>query len=252
MVDLSRGVGSRIIRFALLGALLAVPLAGCALGGGSASHTATSATIVLTPTPSATPAATSAWVLSPVGLNMRAEPSATSARIATLARGVQLDVLGSTMASGQSWLHVRGHDGGGADGWVLDDPDLVIHRAVNLHFDSAAGWSMLFPADWQLKIGPPAEFDGQGQTLQVWSSAQVQGLPDSPASPGKELRDEGPVVVYSTTTFLTVYQLDAGGFEFDDRVKVADNRYFQFRFRQAGPTADTSLFKQLLASVLFV
>ena len=249
MVDLSRGVGSRIIRFALLAALLA----GCGLGGGQASHTATSATIVLTPTPSATPALSSAvWVLSPVGLNMRAEPSASSTRIATLARGVQLDVLGSTTSSGQAWLHVRGHGGSGADGWVLDDPDLVIHRAVNLHFDSAAGWSMLFPADWQLQTGTPTAFSGQGQTLQVWGSPQTQGLPDSPGSPGKELRDEGPVVVHSTTTFLTVYQLDAGGFEFDDRVKVADNRYFQFRFRQAGPTPDTSLFKQLLASVLFV
>ena len=249
MVDLSRGLGSRIIRFAPLLPLLV----GCSLGGGSSSHTASSATVIVTSAPSAVPTGpTSAWVLSPVGLNLRAQPSASSTRLGTLARGVQLDVLGTQGAGGASWLHVRGHDGSGTDGWVLDDPELVIHRAVNLHFDSTAGWSLLFPAEWTLKTGTPTEFSGPGQVLQVWTSPQTQGLPDSPGAPGKEVRDEGPVVVYSTTTFITVYQLDAGGFEYDDRVKVADNRYFHFRFRDSGPTPGTALFKQLLASVLFV
>lgn len=209
---------------------------------------------MLTPTPSASGAqGGSAWVLTPVGLNLRAAPTATAERLAILARGAQLDVLGSQSSGGQAWLHVRGHNGSGTDGWVLDDPTLVIHRAVNPHFDSVNGWSILFPAEWQLTTGSPTQFAGTGQLLQVWWSNDAKTLPTPPGSPGKEQRDEGPVDVDGRTTFLTVYQLDSGGFEYDDLVHVSDNptRVFEFRFREAGPTGDTSLFKQLLAGVVF-
>lgn len=239
-----------------MGALLAAAMvAGCSLGGGgSAAHTAsTSRTIVLTPTPTSSgglPA--SVWVLTPVGLNMRAAPTATAERLAIVARGAQLDVLGSQSSGGQTWLHVRGHNSSGSDGWILDEPTLVIHRAVNPHFDSVNGWSLLFPAEWQLGTGTPTQFSGTGQLLQVWWGTDAKSLPAAPGSPGKEVRDEGPVDVDGRTTFLTVYQLDSGGYEYDDLVKVADNpvRVFEFRFRDSSG-GDTSLFKQLLAGVVF-
>ncbi len=253
--SLKRARSERIIRIAPLAALVALGLAACSLGGGGGTgqHTASSATVVLTPTPLPSAEAATVWVLTPVGLNLRAAPTATSDRLAILARGAQLDVLGSQSAGGQAWLHVRGHNGGGIDGWVLDDPALVIHRAVNLHFDSVNGWSMLFPADWQLTTGTPTAFGSGGQLLQVWWAADVKTLPTPPASPGKEVRDEGPVDVYGRTTFLTVYRLDAGGFEYDDTFKVSDNpaRAFEFRFRDPGAAGDTSLFKQLLTGVVF-
>ncbi len=254
--SLNRAGGSRIIRFASLAALLAAAMvAGCTLGGGgSAAHTAsTSRTVVLTPTPAPSGPSGSVWVLTPVGLNMRAAPTATAERLAILARGAQLDVLGSQSSGGQSWLHVRGHNASGSDGWDLDDPTLVIHRAVNPHFDSVNGWSILFPAEWQLGTGTPTQFSGSGQLLQVWWSGDPKTLPAPPGTAGKEVRDEGPVDVDGRTTFLTVYQLDSGGYEYDDLVKVSDNptRAFEFRFRDAGGSGDTSLFKQLLAGVVF-
>lgn len=208
--------------------------------------------VVLTPTPSATPSGgTAVWVLSPVGLNLRAGPTATAARVATLARGVQLEVLSSQAAGGRAWLRVRSSGGSGTEGWVLDDPELLIHRPVTAHIDSTAGWSLLFPSEWTLNTGAPTEFRGQAEVLQVWSAADSKSLPPPPGTPGREVRDEGPVVVFSTTTFLTVYQLDAGGFEFDVRIKAAEGRYYEFRLRQAGPTADTSLYRQILAGVAF-
>lgn len=184
---------------------------------------------------------------------MRAAPTATAARLAILARGAQLDVLDSQSSGGQAWLRVRGHNGGGADGWVLDDPTLVIHRPVSLHFDSLAGWSILFPTEWQLKAATPTEFTGNGQLLQVWWGNDPNALPNPPGTPGKELRDEGPVDVFGKTTFLTVYKLDSGGYEYDDRVRVSDNpvKVFEFRFRDSGSKDDTTLFKQLLAGVVF-
>ena len=162
-------------------------------------------------------------------------------------------MLGSQSSGGQTWLHVRGHDGGGGDGWVLDDPTLVIHRAVSLHFDSLAGWSILFPTEWTLKAASPTEFSGGGQLLQVWWGSDPNALPNPPGTPGKEVRDEGPVDVDGKTTFLTVYQLDSGGYEYDDRVRVSDNpvKVFEFRFRDTSAAGDTSLFKQLLAGVVF-
>jgi hypothetical protein len=256
--SLKRARGFRIIRAALRLASVAVVgvLAGCTLQGGNASHTASSATVVVTPLPTATAAGGSAsvWVLTPVGLNLRASPAASSERLAILARGAQLDVLGSQSSGGQTWLHVRGHSGGGTDGWVLDDATLVIHRAVNLHFESSGGWSILFPAEWQLKAtATPTEFTGAGQLLQVWWGSDPKALPAPPGSPGKDTHDEGPIDVDGKTTFLTVYQLDAGGYEYDDLVRVSDNpvRVFEFRFRDSGTAGDTSLFKQLLAGVVF-
>ncbi|HEX6548180.1 MAG TPA: SH3 domain-containing protein [Candidatus Dormibacteraeota bacterium] len=234
-----------------------LPLAACS--AGKQDHSASGATIIVktpVPTPSASGSG-SVWVLAPVGLNLRAQPSATSARVATAARGIQLDVLGSQSSGGQNWLRIRAHDAG-TEGWVLDQPDLVIHRAVSAHFDSGGGWSILFPADWTLNAGTPTTFVGSGQTLLVQAAPQASALPTSPGAAGKDLRDEGPVDVYGATTFLTVYQLNAGGFEYDDVAKFGDpanpssQRAILFRFHDSASAPDTALFKQLLASVAVV
>jgi hypothetical protein len=247
------GVAIRILGLAGVAALL------LACSSGKQGNTASGATVIVkTPPPSASPSGGgSVWVLAPVGLNLRSEPSASSARVATAARGVQLDVLGSQASGGQTWLHVRSHEAG-TEGWVLDQPDLLIHRAVNLHFDSTDGWSILFPAEWTLSAGNPATFTGTGESLLVQVAPQAAGLPASPGAAGRDLRDEGPVDVYGATTFLTVYELNGGGFEYDDVAKFAGGtnqpaaRAILFRFHESAAGADTSLFKQLLASVVVV
>jgi hypothetical protein len=245
---------SRIIRIAS-GASLAVAtlqLAACSGGSGN-THTASSAATAVTPKPSASasPDSGSVWVLTPVGLNMRAQPDATSDRLATVRQGLQLDVL-DHQAGAQTWLKVRGHDSGTVVGWVLDSPDLLIHRSVALHFDPNQGWSTLFPTDWTLSTsGSQTTFTGSGQLMSAISGNAVANLPNTPLSAGHEVRQESPIEIYGKTTYITVYQLDAGGFEYDSSAAFGAQKALLFSFRDTSArTSDTALFKQLLASVI--
>ena len=245
---------SRIIRIAF-GASLAVavllPMA-CAVGGGSPG-TASSAATVTPPRPSASASqeSGSAWVLTPVGLNMRAQPDASSERLATLGQGTQLDVL-DRKTGAQTWLQVRGHDRGTVVGWVLDTPELLIHRAVSSHYDGAQGWSVLFPTEWTLaNAAAQTTFTGSGQVLSVVAGNDVANLPKTPLSAGHEIRQESPIEIYGKTTYITVYQLDGGGFEYDSAAGFGTQKALLFSFREtSAKTADTALFKQLLASAI--
>jgi hypothetical protein len=245
---------TRIIRIASGASLAAATavLAACSIGAGS-THTASSATIVATskPTASAPAESGSVWVLTPVGLNMRAQPDTASERLATLRQGLQLDVL-DHQTGAQTWLKVRGHDSGTVVGWVLDSPDLLIHRSVALHFDPNQGWSTLFPTEWTLSSsGSQTTFTGSGQLLSVISGNDVANLPNTPLSAGHQIRQESPIEIYGKTTYITVYQLDAGGFEYDSAAKFGAQKALLFSFRDTSArTSDTTLFKQLLAGVI--
>lgn len=226
--------------------LIGLLLAGCSFGERGSTPQASGPAVIVTvrSTASSTPPAASAWVLAPVGLNLRAEPSATSARLATIGRGVQLDVLGAQAG----WLRVRPHDRA-TEGWVVDDPTLVSRRAMTVYSASVEGWSILYPATWKVQPGSPTTFSGDGATLTVQFASDPKDLAGQPGSPGTAVRDEGPLEVYGITTFLTVYRLDAGGWEYDDRARISPSRVVQFRYRDPSSQADTTLFKQLLSSV---
>src|SRR5204862_6072965 len=95
----------------------AVLLAACAGGSANAPTPATaSAAATARPSPSASFKAGPVWVLTPVGLNMRASPDTSAQRLATLQQGVELDVL-DRQPGAQSWLKVRAHDSGTVVGW---------------------------------------------------------------------------------------------------------------------------------------
>jgi len=244
---------SRIIRIASGASLAAATLLLAACSGGSGNaHTASTASSAVTarPSPSASVDTGPAWVLTPVGLNLRAQPDAASDRLGTFQQGVQLDVL-DHQSGAQNWLKVRGHDSGTVVGWVLDAPDLLIHRSVALHYDPNQGWSTLFPTEWTLSSsGAQTTFTGSGQLLSVVTGNAVANLPNTPLSAGHQVRQESPIEIYGKTTYLTVYQLDAGGFEYDSSAAFAQKALlFSFRDTSAR-TSDTGLFKQLLASVI--
>ena len=245
---------SRIIRGASLASLTAAGVLLAACSGGSAnvrSPATASAPITARPTPSASVDTGPVWVLTPVGLNLRASPDTSSQRLATLQQGVELDVL-DRQAGAQTWLKVRGHESGTVVGWVLDTPELLIHRSVGLHFDPNQGWSTLFPTEWTLSsAGTQTTFTGSGQVMSVVLGNDLSNLPATPLSAGKEVRQESPVEIYGKTTYITVYQLDSGGFEYDSSGKFSPTKSLLFTFRDAAArSSDTSLFKQLLASVI--
>ncbi len=237
-------------------ALLAGPLAGC-LVNPETGHTASAPRVAVTQLATPAPAGPGGvvYVLSPVGLNVRAGPGAAAERVGGLSQGSRLDVLGTTQADGRPWLHVRSRTGA-LDGWVLDDQELVIHREMAQHVESSSGYSNLFPAEWTLHSGNPATMesptgDADPATLLVQSADSLDKLAATPVTAGgRELRQESPILVYGKTTYLTIYMLPGAGFEFVVKAKFEHAAYL-FDYRQgARPQPDTALFKTLLASVI--
>jgi hypothetical protein len=195
----------------------------------------------------------SVWVLTPLGLNIRADASMEAARITTAAQSAQLDVSESRSVENRTWLHVKTTSG--TEGWVLNDPTLVIAVPVYEHIDTGLGYRILFPQGWTIASGNPTSIasppnDPEGAVLTIQQAGDVSKLLQTPTSAGKELREESAIEVYGKTTFMTVYQLAAGGFEYAVKVQWAADRSYLFDYRQtARPKPDTALFKQLLISV---
>ncbi len=259
--------GEAIIRLRFLIALTVCLLLAAACGGSSnagkpspRTSARSSPAARTSPTP---PFPKSVWVLTPLGLNVRADASTSAAKLATVAQGAELSVKDSRMVDSETWLSVHSATAG-VDGWVLDRADLVIHLAVSLHIDAALGYSLVFPKTWDLKegnptvvTGPPTDPDG-GQLL-VQEAKDPSQLQSVPTTPGRELRQEGPLEVYGVTTFATIYKLDTGGFEFATQVRwtgsppgsVTPRAYLLLYRQSARSEPDTSLYKQLLAGVAF-
>ena len=226
----------------------------CNINPASSSHTASAARVQVTELPKSGPGSGSVWVLSPVGLNLRSAPDPNSTRLATLAQGVSLTVSQKQAVGADTWLHVTTQ--GGTEGWVLDRTDLVIHRAVSQHVEQSSGYSILFPAEWSPASGNPATFTGPsgptGGSMLIQTADDKSKLAATPTTPGKELRQESPIEVYGQTTFLTIYKADAGGFEYAVKMQFPKTKVaYLFVFRQPdGSNPDTTLFKQLLGSVI--
>ena len=242
-----------IIRLTVSGALGLLFAAACVINPSSNPGAASAGRIAVTELPKSGPAS-AVWVVSPVGLNIHSSPDVNSTRIATVAQGVRLDISEKSAVGADTWLHVKS-EGGNAEGWVLDRPDLVIHRQVSQHVEGS-GWSILFPSEWSPVSGNPATFTGSsgptGGSMLIQTADDPAKLMPTPISPGHELRQESPIEVYGRTTYLTVFKSDAGGFEFDVKTQFPKTKIaYLFNFKQpTGTDADTSLFKQLLASVI--
>src|SRR5262249_49609518 len=117
-------------------------------------------------------------------------------------------------------------------------------------------YSILFPNEWTPMSGNPATFtgpsDATGGSLMVQTADDPAKLTATPTSSGHEVRQESPVEVYGRTTYLTIYKLDAGGYEYAVKVQFPKTKVaYLLDFKQSGGSGpDTSLFKQLLDSVI--
>ena len=239
----------------MLVALAALASAACLVNPPGTPGSASSGRVTVTPLPRTGISENAVWVLAPLGLNIRSAPDVQSTRLATVAQSVRLDISEKRAVGSDTWLHVKS-EGGNTEGWVLDRADLVIHREVSLHVESGAGWSTLFPSGWSPVSGNPATFTGPanatGGSMLIQTSDDTAKLMPTPVSPGHELRQESPVEVYGRTTYITLYKLDAGGFEYDVKVQFPKTKVaYLLNFKQpVGNDPDTSLFKQLLTSVI--
>jgi hypothetical protein len=251
----SSGKVTPIIRLTFV-ALALLAGAACVINPSSNGRTASGGRVTVTEQPHSGVSTNAVWVLSAVGLNVRSAPDVQSTRLTTLAQGVRLDISEKRTVGSDVWLHVK-TEGGGAEGWVLDRTDLVIHRAVSMHVEQSSGYSVLFPAEWSPVSGNPATFTGastpDGGSMLIQTADDPAKLMVTPLSPGHELRQESPIEVYGRTTFITLVKLDAGGFEYDVKVQFPKTKaayLFDFKQPPSAGDANTSLFKQLLASVI--
>ena len=234
----------------LLAALL---LGGCGLSSApakAAPHPTPSARAA-SPSPAATPAA-SYWVLATLGLRLHQAPDPSSTVVTVIRPGAQLDATELRTVSGISWVHVHVHSAADIDGWAVDDPTLLTDIPMQQHDDTTLGYSLLFPTAWSYAAGGPAvafftSADGT-QKLTVVTADAVAHLPPVPTSPGKADHEEGPLDVYGKSPILTFYTLAAGGWELSLTFLWATGRAFGFVLRT--PQADSSLLKQILASVI--
>jgi len=227
-------------------------LAGCTLNPTSSS-TASAPRVQVTQVPAtANTPANAVWVLTPIGVNVRASPDINSAKLTVIAQGARLDISQRQKAGAQTWLHVKSQSGQ-VEGWVLDSTDTVIHREVAQHVEQGA-YSNLFPAEWQLSSGNPATMtapsgDTEQASLLIQTAPDPNQLPATPTKAGQELRQEPDLDLYGHPTFLTVYRLNGGGFEFSVKTKCKTLAYL-LDYQEGGKSQpDTSLFKALLSSM---
>jgi hypothetical protein len=236
---------TRIIRAALAAGPVAVLFA-CTLNPSAGSF-APPPRVSVSALPSAT-AGNSVWVLSPVGLNLRATPDPLGEKVTLLEWGQRLDVSETRRVGADSWLHAKLSDG--TDGWVLDRPDLVIHRSVVIHREDS--FRMLFPESWTPSSGNPASQtapagDPEHAQLVVQTADDPAKL-KAPIFPGQEVRQDPELDVYGATTFPTVYRSESGGSEFAVKLQVQKTAYL-FDYRRGGD-ADTAFFRALMTGVI--
>jgi hypothetical protein len=236
--------------------LLACLLAGlAACGGGTPAPTPAAHKPTASTSPSASPSAalaSSYWVLATLGLRLHQSPDPASTVVTVIRPGAQLDATEAKSVGGTNWVHVHAHTATDIDGWVVNDPLLLTSIPMQQHDDASLGYSLLFPTAWTYAAGGPAASfftapDGKGK-LTVETADTVAHLPPEPTSPGKADHEEGPLDVYGKSPILTYYKLDAGGWELALSILWANGRAFGFVFRT--PQADSSLLKQILASVI--
>lgn len=202
------------------------------------------------PTISPSPAVTSIWILWPLGVNVHQSPATTAPVAGAAEQTTQLDVDGTRVVAGKTWLQVHATDDSGLKGWVLDDPGLVIHRSIDLQISSEQSWSMAFPTGWNVSpagdVTGPTTLTGDGITMTV----DVESPDYTFKAPANwSFLKSQEIEVYGKTTVLATYRTPTG-YDFVTNALFSSNRHFTIRFDEpAGAAPDPSLCLQLITGI---
>jgi Bacterial SH3 domain len=224
----------------------------CGFGQSAPSGSAPRASSARTAAPGRTPssAAGAAWVIATVPVQLHSAPDLASSRITLLSWGEHVQVTSTRRVGTDTFAQVKADDG--TEGWVVDRPDILIHRSVSKYIGTA--FQMLYPSEWSTGGTNPVTFaspsaDREGITLLAQTAADTPQLPPVPLRQGQKLGDDS-VQVGNPTYVLHSYKLDAGGFESYVSFKQGNTAYL-FDFKQnKGSQPDTTLFKVLLGTVI--
>jgi hypothetical protein len=206
------------------------------------------------------------WVNDPLGVNLRASASTSSAILATLPQGTQATAdRRAPDASGNTWYHVTL---GSKSGWVRTD--FVVATAV--HAASGIGWSLMLPQGYQVAASSDPSLttvakSGDDLPFLILQTSSSDTLVVQ--LPGQLRADMAPVADHNTTVQVWSYSpltervsrvaLDSckvtsawarpdQGWPFMSSVYIQTKvRNYQFSFFTADP--NSAVVKQVLDSV---
>jgi Bacterial SH3 domain len=193
-----RSIGRRLFLIALL-----APLVGACTSGGQSSHGSSSTSAPATSSTLAPgQASTKRTVLSPIGLNVRAQPSKSAQVLGTAAQGTVLTTLGHVDTDG-GWYQVRGAT---VTGWISADPSLSAAGEYRTY--SSGLFSALYPATWTTAESPPASVvfhsDTGPENIVVTEGTSAAKLPQGRNGYGQSGSTQ--IVVCGVTSDLVTYQ----------------------------------------------
>jgi Bacterial SH3 domain len=184
-------------------ACVAVALAALvACSGGGAGAPPTARATGRSASPTAQVAGTVRTVLTPLGLNIRSQPSRSAQVAGTAAWGTLLTVLDHRGSGGSGWYQVQGQS---VTGWISDDPSLSAQGQVN-PYQSARGFSSLYPVDWTFAeeaadtLFRPQQ--GSPASIVVRTAATVSAFGNQPAGYAIAYSDDSLVVCGYTGTLI--------------------------------------------------
>ena len=145
------------------------------------------------------------WVNDPLGVNLRASASSSSARVATLTQGTQATADRKTSdAAGNVWYHVTV---GSQAGWVRSD----FMTATSLHAASGPGWSLMLPQGYAVAStdGSVTTFAKTGDDLPFLLVQTTTGSTLTLQLPNGIRPDLAPVADHTSTIQVWSYTVNA-------------------------------------------
>jgi hypothetical protein len=216
------------------------------------------------------------WVLSPIGVKLRDQPSTSGTQVATIPQGAKLTATAKQGAD-PVWYKVSYN---ATPGWIAGSLpgskprlDLVsIHPQLSFS-SSGNDYYFLYPATWSVadrgadvevdapELGagpsagasPTASASGQAGSspdhLLLHQAAGIDKLGNIPSSPGSNL-DTTQIEIGGFTVIEHVYQLNGGGFEADVKISWTSGKALLITFH-AATQAGLDVFHEMLESFGF-
>lgn len=257
--------------------LTLLAISGCSFFQQPPSATISPSPLLLSPSAGG-PLLLGLWVLSPIGVKLRDQPSTSGTQLATIPQGTKLTAT-AKHAGDPTWYKVTY---GANAGWIAarlpgSSPplDLVsIHPQLSFS-GSSNDYYFLYPASWSVADrGADVEVDspalgaspgpspaspasasaapqpGLGATrLLLHAATGVDKLGTIPTTPGSNL-DSLQIEIGGITVIEHTYQLNGGGFEADVKAGWATGKALLITFR-AATQPDLATFHEILESFGF-
>src|SRR5258708_7098134 len=231
-------------------------IAGCSFGQTPPSAAVSPSAVAVSPSPSNGPLLLGLWVLSPIGVKLRDQPSTSGSQVATIPQGAKLTATAKQGAD-PVWYKVTYN---ATPGWIAaslpgSKPRLdLVSVHPQLSFSSSGNdYYFLYPATGavadrgaDVEVDAPALGASPNATVTPTASASSQAgaAPDhlllhlaagidklgtTPTSPGSNL-DSTQMEIGGFTVIEHVYQLNSGGFEADVKIRWTSGKALLITF----------------------